>query len=227
MNLRTRLLLFFSILTVLAVAGTAGAAAVLYRVYLLAAGAPQADLARNAGIVLGLMAAFTLLVFAVSSRFLHLALFDRLLEIKTALEEIAAGNRLRRIPVRRLDEVGLLARELNAALDDREEKRGRDDVRLIRYRQIILAWLVKTGVPGVIVGMDGYLVASTLPEALTRRIEDLGLDLHVRISEAVSGGGARQPEALPPIELAKGQSLTLRPLLSEAGRPVAWHGRLD
>lgn len=224
MNLRTRLLLTFSLLASLALAGTGGAAIVLYKVGIQVGGLPQAQVAHNAGLLLGLLAGVTLLIFVFSSRLLHRELLDRLLEIKAALEAIAGGDCHRRVPVRRLDEIGLLARELNAALDDREEIRGRDQLRLVRFRQFIAALLGEVPEPAVAVGLDGILIASNLAENLTREIETRAEFLRVRGSEALTGAEPNPGRARLVVELAGGHSAAFRPLLSAGRRPVGWLG---
>lgn len=224
MTLRTRLLLAFVLLAGLALAGTGGTAALLFQVGTHLADPGAVDFARDAGLLLGLAAVITLVVFTFSSRLLHRDLLDRLLDMKLALEAIAAGDRMRRVPVRRLDEIGLLARELNAALDAREEDRGRDQGRLVRFRQMVLALVRELPSPAVAITLDGVLVASTLAEEDTCQILERGDELRQRGAEALGGAGPNPARAHLELEVGEGRVLALRPLMSASGRPVAWLG---
>jgi len=120
--------------------------------------------AMRGSIVLGMVVALTLLSFGFMSRLLNRDLLLRLSNVNDALKDVAAGNLGRRFDPVQDDELGLLARQLNAALDAQAEVEGRMKGMLSHQRQLLLGMLGRWSERAALVGLDGMLIASTLSE---------------------------------------------------------------
>jgi len=77
-------------------------------------------------------------------------------------EAIAAGDRRRRVRDFYQDELGLVARQLNAALDRQQELESQMQGRLLEQRRILVGLMNQWPTPAGMIGIDGELVATTL-----------------------------------------------------------------
>jgi len=178
--------------------------------------------AEAGSVVLGLVAAAVLLSFGFLSQRLNRDLLLRLSDMKEALADIAAGNRIRRFDPVLDDELGLLARQLNRALDEQAQAEGRMRGMLAQQRQLLLGLLARWGKPAALLGMDGALVASTLSEdkkkALLAEVDALRARGREALGEA--SGDLREVEIAAGGE--KGEAIVFTPLVASGGRVVGW-----
>jgi hypothetical protein len=113
-------------------------------------------------VLLGVMVTLALLSLGFLSRSLQRDVLGRLLEVGHVTEAIAAGDRRRRVRDFYHDELGLVARQLNAALDRQHELESQMQGRLLEQRRGLVGLLNQWPTPAAIVGIDGEVVASTL-----------------------------------------------------------------
>ncbi len=125
----------------------------------------------RASLALGLVVAAALLSLGLLSRNLQKELLERLAEMKHAAEAIAHGESRRRVRAVRDDELGMVARQLNAALDAQEELERRVAGRYNHQKQLLLGLMNSWQEPVALVGLDGILVASTLAAEETALVE--------------------------------------------------------
>lgn len=158
-------------------------------------------------VLLGVMVTLALLSLGFLSRSLQRDVLGRLLEVGHVTEAIAAGDRRRRVRDFYQDELGLVARQLNAALDRQQELESQMQGRLLEQRRVLVGLLGQWPTPAALIGIDGEVVASTLTHAeegeldrLTPRIraaakvlmtrqfvkaEELAVDIKARDGERV------------------------------------------
>jgi HAMP domain-containing protein len=113
-------------------------------------------------VLLGVMVTVALLSLGFLSRSLQRDVLGRLSEVGHVTEAIAAGDRRRRVRDFYHDELGLVARQLNAALDRQHELESQMQGRLLEQRRVLVGLLNQWPTPGAMIGIDGELVASTL-----------------------------------------------------------------
>lgn len=179
------------------------------------------SIAQGASIALGGLAGLALLSMGFLFARLEQDVLGRLADMKQVAVALEAGEAGRRARVTRLDELGVVARQLNIALDAREEVERRERGRLASHRQMILALLDRLPLRAALVGLDGVLVASTLPELDTARVEAAEEELSWEgRGKLLLGGDAG---AVPRFEVASGPGSLLAEGLFAAGvRPVGW-----
>ena len=113
-------------------------------------------------VLLGVMVTLALLSLGFLSRSLQRDVLGRLLEVGHVTEAIAAGDRRRRVRDFYHDELGLVARQLNAALDRQHELESQMQGRLLEQRRGLVGLLNQWPTPAAMIGIDGEVVASTL-----------------------------------------------------------------
>lgn len=113
-------------------------------------------------VLLGVMVTLALLSLGFLSRSLQRDVLGRLLEVGHVTEAIAAGDRRRRVRDFYHDELGLVARQLNAALDRQHELEAQMQGRLLEQRRVLVGLLNQWPTPAGMIGIDGEIVASTL-----------------------------------------------------------------
>jgi HAMP domain-containing protein len=113
-------------------------------------------------VLLGVMVTLALLSLGFLSRSLQRDVLGRLLEVGHVTEAIAAGDRRRRVRDFYQDELGLVARQLNAALDRQHELESQMQGRLLEQRRVLVGLLNQWPTPAAMIGIDGEVVASTL-----------------------------------------------------------------
>lgn len=113
-------------------------------------------------VLLGVMVTVALLSLGFLSRSLQRDVLGRLTEVGHVTEAIAAGDRRRRVRDFYQDELGLVARQLNAALDRQQELESQMQGRLLEQRRILVGLMNQWPTPAGMIGIDGELVATTL-----------------------------------------------------------------
>lgn len=122
---------------------------------------------------LGALVVVALLSLGYMSRAMQRTILSRLTELKDLSDGIAAGERARRFRPREDDELGLLARHLNAALDHQEAIQAQMEGRFQQHSQLVLGLLGAFPEPVGVVALDGALIASTLPARDEARVTSL------------------------------------------------------
>ncbi|MBL8973064.1 MAG: methyl-accepting chemotaxis protein, partial [Myxococcales bacterium] len=113
-------------------------------------------------VLLGVMVTVALLSLGFLSRSLQRDVLGRLTEVGHVTEAIAAGDRRRRVRDFYQDELGLVARQLNAALDRQHELESQMQGRLLEQRRILVGLMNQWPTTAGMIGIDGELVATTL-----------------------------------------------------------------
>ena len=178
--------------------------------------------AMKASIVLGIVVAVTLLSFGSLSRLLNRDLLLRLIEMNNAVKDVAGGNLGRRLDPGQEDELGLLARQLNAALDARAEAEGRTEGVLSQQRQLLIGMLERWGERSALVGLDGMLIASTLSEEQTNVVGEHGEVIRDRGRAALKEASSDLQNTTFRIMTESGQGLFFSPLVANRRRAVGW-----
>jgi HAMP domain-containing protein len=161
--------------------------------------------------VLALLVLLALFSLAFLSRALNRTLLERLDELAEVAEAIAGGSFDRRAATQHTDELGAVARQLNAVLDRQQEVENTMVGRTALYRDLLVGLLGALPRPAAIVGLDGRVLASTLDAAADALIEQAASKI-----PAVDRGadGAE-------IMTEKG-AVGLRLLCVGTQRPLAW-----
>lgn len=123
---------------------------------------------------LGIVVTLAILSMAMLARGLQAQVFSRLAELKEVADLIAGGHRSRRVRVYGRDELSRIAMRLNEALDARDQLEAEMNGRLTQQRQVLLGVVAAFPHPTALVGLDGYVVASTLSEHDLEFVESCG-----------------------------------------------------
>jgi methyl-accepting chemotaxis protein len=166
--------------------------------------------------ILALLVLLALFSLAFLSRALNRVLLDRLDELATVAEAIAGGSFNRRAATHYPDELGAVARQLNAVLDREQQIQNAMEGRTALYRDLLIGLLGALPGPAAVIGLDGRLLASTLDAGTNHEIENA--------ASRLSGIDRDADEAA--IELENG-ALQLRLLCAPAERPLAWMATID
>ncbi|MDC0719650.1 MCP four helix bundle domain-containing protein [Nannocystis bainbridge] len=118
----------------------------------------------EAAVLLGVLVTVALLSLGPLSRSLQRDVLGRLSEVGSVTEAIASGDRRRRVRDFYQDELGQVARQLNAALDRQQELESQMQGRLLEQRRVLVGLMKQWPMPAALIGIDGELVASTLSE---------------------------------------------------------------
>ena len=118
----------------------------------------------EAAVLLGVLVTVALLSLGPLSRSLQRDVLGRLSEVGSVTEAIASGDRRRRVRDFYQDELGQVARQLNAALDRQQELESQMQGRLLEQRRALVGLMKQWPMPAALIGIDGELVASTLSE---------------------------------------------------------------
>jgi methyl-accepting chemotaxis protein len=170
----------------------------------------QATALRRATI-LALLVLLALFSLALLSRALNRVLLDRLDELATVAEAIAGGSFDRRAASHYPDELGAVARQLNAVLDREQQIQNEMEGRTALYRDLLIGLLGALPGPAAVIGLDGRLLASTLDAGTDDEIENAGARL----------SGIERDVGEASFEVGNG-TLQLRLLCVQTGRPLAW-----
>lgn len=178
------------------------------------------------GFALGLAAlvVVALLSLGFMSRALQQMILSRLTELKELGDAIAAGDRTRRFRVRRDDELGLLARHLNVALDRQDAIQAQMEGRFGQQSQLLLGLLAALPGPAGVAALDGDLIASTFTGREEARVASFAERIRAerRAAEPPRPGTVRTVA-----DVDGGGGLTLTLLVSNGARAVGWLVTLD
>jgi HAMP domain-containing protein len=163
--------------------------------------------------ILALLVLVALFSFAFLSRAMNRVVLERLDELSQVAEAIAAGSLERRAADDHPDELGLVARQLNAVLDDQQEQRGALEARATMYRGLVLGLMETFPEPSAVLGIDGRVIASTFDNTFDDRLESAGSRLP-RPDEA--------PATPDQAQKFEHEGVRLRLLRTPAARPIAW-----
>jgi len=169
--------------------------------------------ARRQAALHGLLVVIALLSLAFLSQALGRGLLARLAELTSVVRAIAAGDTARRTVPGDGDELGVVARQINAMLDKVQQVESELAGRLQQDRQLLVALLRELPRPAALLSLSGLLIASTLEARDQEAVETAvaGLD---RLAALASGRV---------IERTAGErAVTLRLLEAGGERPVGW-----
>ncbi|TVQ98687.1 MAG: HAMP domain-containing protein [Deltaproteobacteria bacterium] len=177
--------------------------------------------AQRSSIALGLIVVLALLSMGFLSRALQVEFLQRLAEARDAASAIASGETGRRMPADRNDELGLLARQLNLALDRQQELEQRVRGQLNQQRQILLALVDSRAIGSALLGLDGELIAESCPDRMLNRLSDVATWIREQGRREVM-----DMDHVDPIErtfAASGRpDLRVTLLIAPPSRPVGW-----
>lgn len=172
----------------------------------------QASASRQAStLALVVLIALSSLVFL--SRALNRTILERLDELAAVAEAIAGGGFDRRAADHHTDELGAVARQLNAALDRQQRARMEIESRVAMYRNLVLGLL--RNVPGrvALLGLDGRILASTFEEGAESRL--------TAISKMMPGPELSSDSVAQSFDI-ENETVNLTLLRGPAERPLAW-----
>jgi len=169
--------------------------------------------ASRRAMLLALVVLLALFSLAFLSRALNRTVLERLDELASVTEAIAGGSLDRRAAAQYSDELGAVARQLNASLDRQQQARAEVEGRVALYRELVIALLGGLPRPAAVIGPDGRILASTVAEDTEERLAAAWPG----IPRLERGAGAGS------IEVTLGaETLSLRVLHGSAERPIAW-----
>jgi methyl-accepting chemotaxis protein len=171
------------------------------------------ETASGRAVLLALMVLLAFFSLAFLSRALNRTVLERLDELAKVTEAIAGGSLDRRAAAQYSDELGAVARQLNASLDRQQQARTEVEGRVALYRELVIALLGSLPQPAAVVGPDGRILASTLAEDTEEHLAAAWPGIP-RLERGAGSGS---------IEVTLGaETLSLRVLHGTAERPVAW-----
>jgi len=129
------------------------------------------------------------------------------------VQAIAAGDSARRTVPGNGDELGVVARQINAMLDKVQQVESELAGRLQQDRQLLVALLQQVPHPAALLSLSGLLVASTL-EAKDHEAVEAGV--------AALDGPALLARGRVIEQTFGGRAVTLRLLEATGERPVGW-----
>lgn len=178
------------------------------------------------GFALGLagLVVVALLSLGFMSRAMQQMILSRLTELKELGDAIAAGDRTRRFRARRDDELGLLARHLNVALDRQDAIQAQMEGRFGQQAQLLLGLLGALPEPAGVAALDGDLIASTFTGREEARVASFAERIRAerRLAEPARPGLVR---TVADVDGEGGLELTL--LVANGVRAVGWLVTLD
>jgi len=172
----------------------------------------QASASRQAS-TLALVVLIALSSLAFLSRALNRTILERLDELARVAEAVGGGSLDRRAADHHLDELGAVARQLNAALDRQQETRMEIESRVALYRNLVIGLLRSVPGPVALLGLDGRVLASTFEEAADSRL--------AAISKEIPGPESPLDSAVREVEF-ENEVVNLTLLRGPAERPLAW-----
>lgn len=174
-------------------------------------------------VLLGVMVTVALLSLGFLSRSLQRDVLGRLTEVGHVTEAIAAGDRRRRVRDFYQDELGLVARQLNAALDRQHEARVADAGPLARQRRILVGLMNQWPTPAGMIGIDGELVATTLTSADEAELHRLTPRVRVAAKVLMTRRFVKAEELAVDIKASDGRRVVqIRALASGDNQIAGW-----
>ncbi|RAL21245.1 hypothetical protein DL240_14055 [Lujinxingia litoralis] len=170
---------------------------------------------------LGLLVTVALFSMVFLARALQQKILVRLDELNDVAEAMLIGEHWRRFDMSENDELGMVARQLNAALDARDELQSEMRGRINQQKQLVLGLI--WGIPGerLLVGLDSHLIASTWTGEEGEAIEATLAWLRERRREVLEEFRQEQKAAVIDARF-EGIDVQIRLLATQDGRPVGW-----
>lgn len=170
---------------------------------------------------LGFMVTLALFSMVLLARELQRKILARLDELRDVAESLITGDHSRRFEAGMPDELGLVSRQLNSALDARDELQAEMRGRLNQQKQLVLGLLSEVQGELLLLGLDGQLIASNCETLKADSLEPVRkwlLDNRRFVLQSFRDGErdlamAAQPGGIP---------LSIRLLAAEGRRPVGW-----
>lgn len=177
----------------------------------------------EAAVLLGVLVTVALLSLGPLSRSLQRDVLGRLSEVGHVTEAIAAGDRRRRVRDFYQDELGQVARQLNAALDRQQELESQMQGRLLEQRRVLVGLLKQWPMPAALIGIDGELVASTLSESDEAELDRLTPRVRAAAKVLMTRRFVRAEELAADIKASDGQRVVqMRALASGDNQIAGW-----
>lgn len=179
---------------------------------------------------LGFLVVVALASFVFMTRGLRRLVLARIDDIQDVAQAVAEGSTGRRVRVQRDDELGVIAREFNNAIDRHDELKRNIEGQSREIKQQLLGVLKTLEDDAALFGLDGQLVASTFthngPESTTRELGRVVAELETPTSHR---DDPEEPAAASPttVELADGREARLELVRTAKGRLVGWLARVN
>lgn len=182
--------------------------------------AARATALRTAG-WLGFLITISLLSMAFLARALQRTVLVRLSEYKEVAESLLTGDITLRFEEGINDELGIIARQLNAALDARDESHAEMRGRINQEKQLVLGLLDYLEGKYLLLGLDGYLIAATIT-AFDGKTQKALQQWLVKERKPALQRFEEQKQAVELTNHINGQHLKARLLTARGRRPVGW-----
>jgi HAMP domain-containing protein len=177
----------------------------------------------EAAVLLGVLVTVALLSLGPLSRSLQRDVLGRLSEVGHVTEAIASGDRRRRVRDFYQDELGQVARQLNAALDRQQELESQMQGRLLEQRRVLVGLLKQWPMPAALIGIDGELVASTLSETDEAELDRLTPRVRMAAKVLMTRRFVRAEELSADIKASDGvRVVQMRALASGDNQIAGW-----
>ncbi|MBA2662467.1 MAG: methyl-accepting chemotaxis protein [Bradymonadaceae bacterium] len=176
---------------------------------------------------LGLLVTIALISMAVLARLLQREIISRLQELADVAEEILVGDHSRRFDMRQNDELGIVARQLNAALDARDELQAEMRGRINQEKQLVLGLMEEYADPCLLIGLDNKVIAATLVEQTEPHAEAVLAWLSEHRKELLEGFRLERKPLRTSCPLSDDFKAQIRLLTAEGRRPVGWLVKIE
>ncbi|MGM0556705.1 MAG: HAMP domain-containing protein [Myxococcota bacterium] len=175
------------------------------------------------GVWLGILVALGVLSFVLLTRALQNQLLSRLAKFEEISEAVASGDEFQRLPEDRDDELGVIGRHFNAAVDRLEQLRGNARGRLAEQRGLIVALMRELSSAEVLMGLDGSPIVqeAAVSEVLAspRAVELVKEHLREQFRDGVEQ---------TVVNISDSEAIEFELLSTRGGRPLGWLGhKLD
>lgn len=169
---------------------------------------------------LGFVVTLALFSMVFLARQLQRKILARLDELRSVAESLITGDQSRRFEATATDELGLVSKQLNVALDARDELQAEMRGRLNQQKQLVLGLLDEVDGERLLLGLDGQLMASNC-ELLRQHLEPVQAWL-IEHRPAVLARFRNGETDLTLHSQTGGIPLGIRLLAAEGRRPVGW-----
>lgn len=180
----------------------------------------QATALHMAGL-LGVLVTIAMVSMVFLSRALQQKVLQRLSNLTEVAESILTGDHKRRFDITINDELGVVSRQLNAALDAHDEVQAEMRGRLNQQKQLVLGLLEEVEGELLLLGLDGKLIASTCQRLQRRSLDNVQAWLVEHRREKLNEFRETDQAVEINIEL-DGHALFIRLLAAGGDRPVGW-----
>ena len=170
---------------------------------------------------LGFVVTLALFSMVFLARELQRKILARLDELRNVAESMITGDHSRRFEASANDELGLVARQLNVALDARDELQAEMRGRLNQQKQLVLGLLEEVQGELLLLGLDGQLIASNCEELRRDHLEPVRkwlIEHRPTVLKSFRDGDTDIAMHADP----GGIPLLIRLLAAEGRRPVGW-----